>query len=70
MEDVKGRKRRVRKLGIGEAMMRMRIERMRVVRGFSLRYEGVKIVGWDQVNVGCGILCIDFIHSWLTSIQG
>ena len=33
---VKGRKRRVRKLGIVEAMMRRRMERMKVVRGFSL----------------------------------
>ena len=40
MEVVKGRKRRVRKLGIVEAMMRARTERMRVVRGFSLRDVG------------------------------
>ena len=37
MEEVKGRKRRVRKLGMVEAMMRARRERRRVVRGFSLR---------------------------------
>ena len=37
VEDVKGRKRRVRKLGIVEAMMRTRMEMRRVVRGFSLR---------------------------------
>ena len=37
VEVVKGRKRRVRKLGNVEAMMRTRMERMRVVRGFSLR---------------------------------
>ncbi len=37
VEEVKGRKRRVRKLGMVEAMMRARRERRRVVRGFSLR---------------------------------
>ena len=37
VEVVKGRKRRGRKLGIVDAMMRARMERMRVVRGFSLR---------------------------------
>lgn len=37
VEVVKGRKRRVRKLGIVEAMMRARTERMRVVRSFSLK---------------------------------
>ena len=33
---VKGRKRRVRKVGIVEAMMRARVDKRRVVRGFSL----------------------------------
>lgn len=37
VEDVKGRKRRVRKLGIVEAMMRTRVEMKRVVRGFRLK---------------------------------
>ena len=37
VEVVNGRKRRVRKLGIVEAMMRARTQRKRVVRGFSLR---------------------------------
>lgn len=36
VEVVKGRKRRLRKLGIVEAMMRARMEKMRVVRSFSL----------------------------------
>ena len=36
-EVVKGRKRRFRKLGIVEAIMRARTERMRVVEGFSLK---------------------------------
>ena len=37
VEDVKGRKRRVRKLGIVEAMTMMRMARKKVVRGFVLR---------------------------------
>lgn len=37
VEDVKGRKRRVRKLGIVEAMMRTRVEMKRVVKGFRLK---------------------------------
>lgn len=37
VEDVKGRKRRVRKLGIVEAMMRTSVEMKRVVRGFRLK---------------------------------
>ena len=37
VEVVKGRKRRVRKLGIVEAMMRRRVERMKVVNGFRMR---------------------------------
>ena len=36
-EDVKGRKRRVRKLGIVEAMTRMRMAKKKVSRGFVLR---------------------------------
>lgn len=37
VEEVKGRNRRVRKLGIVEAIMRARMERMRVLRSFSLK---------------------------------
>ena len=37
VEVVKGRKRRLRKLGIVEAMMRARTKKMRVVRSFSLK---------------------------------
>lgn len=37
VEVAKGRKRRLRKLGIVEAIMRARTTRMRVVKGFSLR---------------------------------
>ena len=36
-EDVKGRKRRVRKVGIVEAMMRTKMERRSPVKSFSLR---------------------------------
>lgn len=37
VEVVKGRKRRLRKLGIVEAMIRARMEKMRAVRSFSLK---------------------------------
>lgn len=46
VEVVKGRNRRVRKLGIVEAMMRARMERMRVFRSFSLR----SIRGFEGFN--------------------
>lgn len=52
VEDVKGRKRRVRKLGIVEAMMRAEIERMRV-NGESFRLRDALrrwwLVEWRQL---------------------
>ena len=45
VEEVKGRKRRVRKLGIVEAMMRAMMEKMRVFGSFSLR----DIWGFDGI---------------------
>ena len=57
VEDVKGRKRRVRKLGIVEAMMRARIETTRVV-GESFRMttefgnELISFANERQLNVG------------------
>ncbi len=63
VEEVKGRKRRVRKLGIVEAMMMATTERMRVV-GESFRLmngveEIVKVYLWNNGGVCRFIYSID-----------
>ena len=54
VEVVKGRKRRVRKVGMVAAIIRRAME-MKSVRGWMRR--GSLVVGWELIGAGCGDLC-------------
>lgn len=71
---MKGRKRRLRKLGIVEAITRVRMERMRVVKGFSLKnvleFDRISTLVMVELKLFMYFMDLWFLDPWLTSIQG